>query len=111
MATSDSIALKGGQAANFSDLGGSAIHEQIDSLIYILDSDPKVRVVFLNCYGGLMSMRKMIAVLLKALESQICTKPVVVRCRGQDAQCVPELLAEWVEKHPIYVIDDFDSAC
>ena len=67
MATSDALALKGGKAANFADLGGSAIHEQIDSLFYILDTDPKIRVVFINCYGGLLSMKKMVATLIQAL--------------------------------------------
>ena len=56
MATNDMLELKGGKSANFVDLGGSAIHEQIDTVLHILSSDPSVKVIFINCYGGLMNM-------------------------------------------------------
>lgn len=111
MATSDALALKGGKAANFSDFGGSAIHEQIDTLFYILDTDPKVRVIFINCYGGLMSIKKIAAVLIKALEGGIVTKPIVFRCLGQDHSEAREMLKGYTEKYNIHIENNFDDAC
>ena len=63
MTSNDGVATYGGKSANFSDLGGAAIHEQIDMLLQLLNDDNKVRVIFINCYGGLMSMEKVWATL------------------------------------------------
>jgi len=63
MAANDVLATYGGKSANFVDLGGSAIHEQIDALLHLLNDEKKVRVIFINCYGGIMSMKKVWATL------------------------------------------------
>lgn len=56
LAANDTIAHFGGRPANFADLGGAAIHESIDSLLHILNSSAKVRVIFINCYGGITNI-------------------------------------------------------
>ena len=58
MASDDVIASYGGATANFADLGGSAIHEQIDLLLHILNDSNKVRVIFLHFHGSMMSIMK-----------------------------------------------------
>eukprot|EP00354_Favella_ehrenbergii_P001927 CAMPEP_0170471012 /NCGR_PEP_ID=MMETSP0123-20130129/13319_1 /TAXON_ID=182087 /ORGANISM="Favella ehrenbergii, Strain Fehren 1" /LENGTH=144 /DNA_ID=CAMNT_0010738409 /DNA_START=903 /DNA_END=1337 /DNA_ORIENTATION=+ len=115
MATNDMLQLKGGESANFVDLGGSAIHEQIDSVMHILSSDPRVRVIFINCYGGIMNMQKVIATLLLALENFL-EKPVVIRTlgtgtQGNDHQLVRDMLGDWPSKLPIFIESDLDKAC
>ncbi|MEK7851913.1 MAG: ADP-forming succinate--CoA ligase subunit beta, partial [Deltaproteobacteria bacterium] len=54
MATMDMIKLAGGEPANFLDIGGSAHHKQVSSALSILFSDPNVRVVFVNIFGGMI---------------------------------------------------------
>ena len=115
MATNDLLALKGGNSANFVDLGGSAIHEQIDTVMYILQADARVKVIFINCYGGLMNMTKVVATLIYALEHYL-DKPVVIRTKGtgtqgNDMEVIQELLGSWPKKHPITIEADFDQAC
>lgn len=63
LASNDLIEMYGGKSANFVDLGGSAIHEQIDTLLNMLNDDENVQVIFVNCYGGIMSIEKLVATL------------------------------------------------
>jgi len=68
LATNDAIVNAGGQPANFSDLGGSAIHEQIDSLLHLVNSDSNVKVIFITCYGGITNIKKVFATLAMGLK-------------------------------------------
>lgn len=86
MASCDLITQHGGAPANFSDLGGAAIHESIGDLLDLLFGDPKVKVVFINCFGGLMSIEKLLVTLklvLKKHKHRI--KPIVLRAKGNKA--------------------------
>lgn len=52
MATMDLIALSGGQPANFLDLGGGVGQAQVSAALKILESDPKVKAIFVNVIAG-----------------------------------------------------------
>src|SRR5439155_25341710 len=54
MATMDIVKLAGGEPANFLDVGGGASPEQIENAFRILSSDPRVRAVFINVFGGIL---------------------------------------------------------
>src|SRR5262249_48421139 len=54
MATMDIVKLAGGAPANFLDVGGGASPEQIENAFRILSSDPSVRAVFINVFGGIL---------------------------------------------------------
>ena len=54
MATMDIIKLAGGEPANFLDVGGGASPEQIQNAFRILSSDPRVKAVFINVFGGIL---------------------------------------------------------
>ena len=54
MATMDIIKLAGGAPANFLDVGGGASAEQVKNAFKILTSDPEVRAVFINIFGGIL---------------------------------------------------------
>ncbi len=54
MATMDIIKLAGGEPANFLDVGGGASPEQIENAFRILSSDPSVKAVFINVFGGIL---------------------------------------------------------
>lgn len=52
MATMDIITLNGGKPANFLDLGGGVGPKQVSIALRILESDPKVKSIFVNVFGG-----------------------------------------------------------
>src|SRR5581483_7771270 len=54
MATMDIVKLAGGEPANFLDVGGGASPEQIENAFRILSSDPSVKAVFINVFGGIL---------------------------------------------------------
>ena len=54
MATMDIIKLAGGSPANFLDVGGGASAEQVKNAFSILLSDPNVKAVLINIFGGIM---------------------------------------------------------
>jgi succinyl-CoA synthetase alpha subunit len=82
MNTVDALADAGGKAANFLDTGGKATSETVKKSFQVILQDPRVKVIFVNIFGGL-TLGDMIAngVLLafKELEMRL---PVVVRIRG-----------------------------
>ena len=57
MATMDIVKLAGGEPANFLDVGGGASPEQIENAFRILSSDPSVKAVFINVFGGILRVR------------------------------------------------------
>lgn len=52
MATMDLIMLSGGRPANFLDLGGGVGQSQVSAALRILESDPKVKAIFVNVFAG-----------------------------------------------------------
>lgn len=59
MATMDIINLNGGRPANFLDLGGGVGPSQVTAALKILESDPKVKTIFVNVFGGKFCNGKM----------------------------------------------------
>ena len=59
MATMDIIKLAGGEPANFLDVGGGASPEQIENAFRILSSDPDVKAVFINVFGGILRVDRL----------------------------------------------------
>ena len=54
MATMDIIKLKGGDPANFLDLGGGASERTVTEAFKIINADPKVNAILINIFGGIM---------------------------------------------------------
>src|SRR3990167_9559514 len=82
MATMDIIQLCGGSPANFLDVGGSASKEKVAEGFRIILSDPKVKTVLVNIFGGIMNCATIAeGVIHAALELQIAI-PIVVRMEG-----------------------------
>merc|ERR1712166_1334513 len=54
MSTMDLLKLKGGEPANFLDVGGGATKETVKAAFEIIQSDPKVKSIFVNIFGGIM---------------------------------------------------------
>jgi succinyl-CoA synthetase alpha subunit len=86
MNTVDALAIHGGQCANFLDTGGKATSETVKASFKIITSDPRVRGVFVNIFGGLTRcdmIAEGIILAFKELDMQV---PVVVRLRGTNEE-------------------------
>ncbi|MBI2527449.1 MAG: ADP-forming succinate--CoA ligase subunit beta [Candidatus Rokubacteria bacterium] len=94
MATMDIIKLAGGQPANFLDVGGGASPEQIENAFRILSSDPSVRAVFINVFGGILRCDRLAEGVITAVTKLGLKIPVVVRMEGTNVELGKKMLAE-----------------
>jgi len=94
MATMDIIKLAGGEPANFLDVGGGASPEQIESAFRILSSDPSVKAVFINVFGGILRCDRLAEGVIAAMKKLGLRLPVVVRMEGTNVELGKKMLAE-----------------
>jgi succinyl-CoA synthetase beta subunit len=94
MATMDIVKLAGGEPANFLDVGGGASPEQIENAFRILSSDPNVKVVFINVFGGILRCDRLAAGVIAAIRKLGLRLPVVVRMEGTNVEQGRTMLAE-----------------
>ena len=92
MATMDIIKLSGGSPANFLDVGGGASEEQVKNAFRILLSDPNVRAVFVNIFGGILRCDILASGVVGAAKELKFKVPVVVRMEGTNVQQGKEIL-------------------
>ncbi len=94
MATMDIIKLAGGEPANFLDVGGGASPEQIEHAFRILSSDPAVKAVFINVFGGILRCDRLAEGVIAAVKTLGLRLPVVVRMEGTNVELGRKMLAE-----------------
>ncbi len=94
MATMDIIKLSGGSPANFLDVGGGASEEQVRNAFKILLSDPNVRAVFVNIFGGILRCDVLAGGVVKAARELGIRVPVVVRLEGTNVEEGQRILRE-----------------
>ena len=94
MATMDIIKLAGGAPANFLDVGGGASPQQIESAFRILSSDPSVKAVFINVFGGILRCDRLAEGLIAAVKNLGLKLPIVVRMEGTNVELGRKMLAE-----------------
>ncbi len=94
MATMDIIKLAGGEPANFLDVGGGASPEQIENAFRILSSDPSVKAVFINVFGGILRVDRLAEGLIAAVKKLGLKIPVVVRVEGTNVEQGKKMLAD-----------------
>jgi succinyl-CoA synthetase beta subunit len=82
MATMDLIKLYGGEPANFLDIGGGATKERITAAFKIILSDPQVKGVLVNIFGGIMRCDLIAEGIIAAAQEIAFQVPVVVRLQG-----------------------------
>jgi succinyl-CoA synthetase beta subunit len=93
MATMDLIQLHGGRPANFLDVGGGATAERVAIAFEIIFSNPKVRAVLINIFGGIVRCDIIAQGVVQALKAVGVQLPVVVRLEGTNATRAREILA------------------
>jgi len=94
MATMDTIKLAGGEPANFLDVGGSANAEQIANAFKIILSDPNVKAIFINIFGGILRCDRLAEGIIKASHEVKPHVPIVVRMEGTNVELGKKMLAE-----------------
>jgi succinyl-CoA synthetase beta subunit len=92
MATMDIIKLAGGNPSNFLDVGGGASAEQVENAFRILLSDPNVRAVLINIFGGIMRGDIVASGVVEAARKLGVTVPVAVRLEGTNVEKGQEIL-------------------
>jgi succinyl-CoA synthetase beta subunit len=94
MATMDIVKLAGGEPANFLDVGGGASPEQIENAFLILSSDPSVKAVFINVFGGILRVDRLAEGIIAAVKKLGLKLPVVLRAEGTNVEQGKKMLAE-----------------
>jgi succinyl-CoA synthetase beta subunit len=94
MATMDLIKLHGGQPANFLDVGGGATSERVTVAFQLILSNPKVRAILVNIFGGIVRCDLIAEGVINAVKNVGTEVPVVVRLEGTNADKAREMLAE-----------------
>ena len=94
MATMDIIKLKGGQPANFLDVGGGATKARVIEAFKLILADPSVQGVLINIFGGIVRCDLIAEAIIAAVKEVNVTVPVVVRLEGNNAEAGAKLLDE-----------------
>src|SRR5688572_13986887 len=94
MSTVDVVAQAGAGAANFLDVGGGASADQMATSLEVVLSDPAVRVVLVNIFGGITRCDLVAQGVLEALERVEARVPIVVRLDGTNAEDGRRILAD-----------------
>jgi succinyl-CoA synthetase beta subunit len=94
MSTMDIIQLYGNSPANFLDVGGGAKKEQVVAALKLITSDPAVKAILVNIFGGIMKCDVIAAGVLAAIGEVGLTVPLVVRLAGTNAELGKKMLDE-----------------
>jgi succinyl-CoA synthetase beta subunit len=94
MATMDIIKLEGGQPANFLDVGGGASKEKVTAAFKIILSDPAVKGILVNIFGGIMRCDIIAEGIVAAAREVQLEDPLVVRLEGTNVQQGKDILAD-----------------
>jgi len=94
MATMDTIKLYGGEPANFLDVGGGATTERVTAAFKIMLSNPKVKAILVNIFGGIMKCDTIATGVVSAAREVKLSVPLVVRMKGTNEQLGKQILKE-----------------
>ena len=94
MSTMDIIKLHGGEPANFLDVGGGATAEQVSEGFRIILSDPEVKAIFVNIFGGIMRCDFIAEGIIGAAKEIELDVPLIVRLAGTNVDLGKKMLTE-----------------
>jgi succinyl-CoA synthetase beta subunit len=93
MATMDLVKYYGGEPANFLDIGGSSNPEKVINALRIITSDPAVRVILFNIFGGITRTDDVANGIVAAIRSEPLKVPLVIRLTGTNEEAAVRILA------------------
>jgi len=108
MATMDIIKLMGGSPANFLDVGGGASVEKVSKAFEILVSNPMVKVVLINIFGGIMRCDYVAQGVVNALQNISNKVPIVARIKGFKEEEAKRIIKE--SRLAMMFVDDLEDA-
>jgi succinyl-CoA synthetase beta subunit len=108
MATMDIIKLEGGEPANFLDVGGGASREKVTAAFKIILSDPAVKGILVNIFGGIMRCDIIAEGIVAAAREVQLSDPLVVRLEGTNVHQGKDILAK--SGLPIIAANDLGDA-
>merc|ERR1712004_758359 len=108
MSTMDIISLHGGSPANFLDVGGGATADQVKEAFELITSDPNVRAILVNIFGGIMRCDVIAEGIVNAANKLSIKVPIVVRLQGSKVEDAKAILAQSSMK--ILSCDNLDEA-
>jgi succinyl-CoA synthetase beta subunit len=94
MATMDIIKLYGSEPANFLDVGGGATREKVTEAFKIITSDPNVKGILVNIFGGIMRCDIIAEGIIEAVKEVGLAVPLVVRLEGTNVELGKKIIAE-----------------
>jgi succinyl-CoA synthetase beta subunit len=94
MATMDLIKLHGGKPANFLDVGGGATSERVTAAFELILSNPRVRAILVNIFGGIVRCDLIAEGVINAVKRVGVRVPVVARLEGTNADKAATMLAQ-----------------
>ncbi|MET4636481.1 ADP-forming succinate--CoA ligase subunit beta [Kaistia defluvii] len=108
MATLDIIQLYGESPANFLDVGGGASEEKVTAAFKIITSDPKVKGILVNIFGGIMKCDVIARGVIAAVKTVGLKVPLVVRLEGTNVELGKQIIRE--SGLNVIPADDLDDA-
>jgi succinyl-CoA synthetase beta subunit len=106
MATMDLVKFYGGEPANFLDIGGSSNPEKVISALKIITSDPNVKAILFNIFGGITRTDDVANGLVAATQQFKVNVPIVIRLTGTNEAAAIEIL----EAVGMRALSDMDQA-
>lgn len=108
MSTIDLVALNGGRPANFMDLGGKIGPAEVFGALRILESDPKVKSVFINVFAGIVNCVTVAEGIIGACKETAPKHPIVMRLEGTNSEAARKILEE--SRVPLRIVNNADDA-
>lgn len=108
MSTMDIIKLKGGDPANFLDVGGGATESQVQKALELLNADKAVKAVLVNIFGGIMRCDVIAQGVIKGAKAIGMKKPIIIRLKGTNVEEAKKMIAE--SDFKMISTDDLDDA-
>ena len=106
MATMDLVKYYGGEPANFLDIGGSSNPEKVVAALEIITSDPHVRSILFNIFGGITRTDDVANGIVTATKASPLKVPIVIRLTGTNEEVAVKILQE----HGFSAMTEMDAA-
>ncbi|MEP6905380.1 MAG: ADP-forming succinate--CoA ligase subunit beta [Gemmatimonadales bacterium] len=106
MATMDLVKYYGGEPANFLDIGGSSNPEKVVSALKIITSDPSVKAILFNIFGGITRTDDVANGIVTATKLNPLNVPIVIRLTGTNEEIAVKIL----EENGFTAMTDMDEA-
>ena len=110
MSTLDVVNQVGGTAANFLDIGGGANADVMAAALEVINSDPKVKSIFVNIFGGITRVDEVANGVLEALKRVDIASPIVLRLDGTNAPEGRAILAPHLNENLVTEATMLDAA-